>query len=202
MKKAVDQASAKTASGVITVRLSRPRAGRPVRDKDQKREAKKRKKQKLENAFRDYFDFSEPITRVPPHRVLAINRGERAKVLRVKIEADFEAMVQQAEQMLAPQDHPHVDLLCGCVRDALGRLVKDALRAAKVKPPVPTVTLPAGVEVMRRSGDSSSFLFVINHGKETAHVLAKGHDLVADRPVAGTLSLRPGAVAVVREEMV
>jgi beta-galactosidase len=87
-------------------------------------------------------------------------------------------------------------------QDALNRLVKDALRAAKVKPPVPTVTLPAGVEVMRRSGDSGSFLFVINHGNETAHVLAKGHDLVANRPAAGTLSLRPGAVAVVREEAV
>lgn len=84
-------------------------------------------------------------------------------------------------------------------QDRLNRLVKGVLKTARVKPPVPTVTLPAAVEVMRRSGDSGSFLFVINHGKETAHVLARGHDLVADRPVAGTLSVRPGAVAVVRE---
>ena len=38
--------------------------------------------------FRDYFEFREPLGKIPPHRVLAINRGERAKVLRVKIESD------------------------------------------------------------------------------------------------------------------
>src|SRR6202040_590025 len=47
---------------------------------------------KLAQGFRDYFAFSEMLQRVPQHRVLAINRGEKAKVLRVKIEADMEAM--------------------------------------------------------------------------------------------------------------
>ena len=42
--------------------------------------------------FRDYFDFKEPLNKIPPHRVLAINRGERAKMLRVKIEADDAAL--------------------------------------------------------------------------------------------------------------
>ncbi len=34
--------------------------------------------------FRDYFEFKQPLNKIPPHRVLAINRGERAKLLRVK----------------------------------------------------------------------------------------------------------------------
>ena len=42
--------------------------------------------------FRDYFEFKEPLSKIPPHRVLAINRGERAKMLRVKIEADDAAL--------------------------------------------------------------------------------------------------------------
>ncbi len=29
--------------------------------------------------FRDYFEFKESLNKIPPHRVLAINRGERAK---------------------------------------------------------------------------------------------------------------------------
>ncbi len=58
--------------------------------------------------------------------MLAINRGERAKVLRVKIEADLEAM-QAAVDELVEADHPHADFLRGCGRDALARLVFPSL---------------------------------------------------------------------------
>ena len=39
---------------------------------------------KKNQQFHDYLDFHEPLHRVPPHRVLAINRGEKAKILRVQ----------------------------------------------------------------------------------------------------------------------
>ena len=39
--------------------------------------SKEKKRQRLEAAFKDYFVFEELISRIPPHRVLAINRGER-----------------------------------------------------------------------------------------------------------------------------
>ncbi|RME50990.1 MAG: S1 RNA-binding domain-containing protein, partial [Caldilineae bacterium] len=35
-----------------------------------------------------YYDYREPLRNIPPHRLLAINRGEREKVLRVKLEVD------------------------------------------------------------------------------------------------------------------
>ncbi len=38
--------------------------------------------------YRDYFDFTEPLRQIPPHRVLAINRGEKDNSLTVKIEWD------------------------------------------------------------------------------------------------------------------
>ena len=47
--------------------------------------------------FRDYFEFKELLNKIPPHRVLAINRGERAKMLRVKIDADDAALWQETE---------------------------------------------------------------------------------------------------------
>ena len=84
---------------------------------------------KQAQGFRDYFEFSEQLDRVPPHRVLAINRGEKAKVLRVKVEADLEAMQQTADELLVPPDHPHADFLRGCGRDALARLVLPSLDA-------------------------------------------------------------------------
>jgi len=92
-----------------------------------KKKKKKKKKVIGEHAFKDYYDFTEAIGRVPPHRVLAINRGERAKAIRVKIEADFDAMHREAEQMLVPADHPHAEFVRDCVRDALNRLVIPSL---------------------------------------------------------------------------
>src|SRR4051794_20041776 len=45
--------------------------------------------------YKDYFQFSEAVRQMPPHRILAINRGEKENALRVKLEFDTEA-VQRA----------------------------------------------------------------------------------------------------------
>lgn len=91
-----------------------------AREKAKQAQAAKREqiKKKLEEkrikSFRDYFDYREEIKKIPPHRVLAINRGERAKVLRVKIETNLQAMVNAMEELLVPPNHPHADYLRGC----------------------------------------------------------------------------------------
>jgi protein Tex len=77
--------------------------------------------------FRDYFEFKQPLNKIPPHRVLAINRGERAKLLRVKIETDEAALIQETDSLLTPADHPHADFIRECARDALQRLVLPSL---------------------------------------------------------------------------
>ena len=82
---------------------------------------------KDEKHFRDYFDYSERIDRVPAHRLLAINRGERAKLLRVRIEGPAEELQAAADSLLVPAEHPHAEFLRGCGRDALSRLVLPSL---------------------------------------------------------------------------
>ncbi len=77
--------------------------------------------------FQDYFNFSEALTKIPNHRVLAINRGERAKALRVHVATDDEAMIRCMDEMLVPEDHPHREFLQGCARDALQRLIFPSL---------------------------------------------------------------------------
>ena len=89
--------------------------------------AKDRKRQRTEAAFKDYYSYREAISRVPPHRVLAINRGERAKVLRVKVEGDYEGMCAAAIEVLVDEKHPQADFLRACARDALNRLVLPSL---------------------------------------------------------------------------
>lgn len=41
--------------------------------------------------FADYFDFSEPLTKLPSHRILAMFRGEKEEILDLQIQAEAEA---------------------------------------------------------------------------------------------------------------
>ncbi|MCE9607451.1 MAG: RNA-binding transcriptional accessory protein [Planctomycetia bacterium] len=81
----------------------------------------------LQRAFRDYFHFTEAVRNLPPHRVLAINRGEKAKILRVKLDCDLPAAEAVVDELLVPPNHAHADFLRGCGRDALTRLVLPSL---------------------------------------------------------------------------
>ena len=95
--------------------------------KKQKAELKKKKEEQRNKAYSDFYQYEEEIKRIPPHRILAINRGERARVIRVKLEGDLEAMYQAIEELLVPEGHPHADFLRGCGRDALLRLIVPSL---------------------------------------------------------------------------
>ncbi|MFH1268513.1 MAG: Tex-like N-terminal domain-containing protein [Planctomycetota bacterium] len=105
----------------------RPKQVKSERRPTKKEQRKKKAEEKQQKAFSDYFHYSEEIKKIPPHRVLAINRGERAKVLRVKIECDVDAMHVALDELCVPQDHPHAQFLRGCARDALARLILPGL---------------------------------------------------------------------------
>lgn len=92
-----------------------------------RKEAKQRRREKKIESFKDYFHYQEPLAKIPPHRLLAINRGERSKILRLKIEVDQAALFERAEQRLIRPDHPHAEFLRGCLRDALIRLLLPSL---------------------------------------------------------------------------
>jgi protein Tex len=93
-----------------------------------KRELKKKSlEEKRIKAFRDYFEYREEMKKIPPHRVLALNRGERARVLRVKLESDLEALGKALDAAVVPPEHPHAEYLRGCARDALARLILPSL---------------------------------------------------------------------------
>ncbi|MFM9197063.1 MAG: helix-hairpin-helix domain-containing protein [Planctomycetia bacterium] len=100
---------------------------RKARLTSQRVESPGKAQSKDEKHFRDFFDYAEHVQRVPPHRVLAINRGERAKLLKVRIDGPGDEMQAAAEEVLVPAGHPHADFLKGCVRDALARLVLPSL---------------------------------------------------------------------------
>lgn len=109
---------------------STAQAAAPAADRHGKKKRKKKPAQKSGpdlRAYRDYFQYRESLARVPPHRTLAINRGERAKALKVRLECDVEAMHRVVDELLVGEGHPHAEFLRGCGRDALNRLVLPSL---------------------------------------------------------------------------
>ena len=81
---------------------------------------------------------------------------------------------------------------------AVGALTDRLLAEAGVAPVAGT---RPGVEVVRRTAeDGRSWVFAINHTDEPAVLEVRGHDLVADQEVGGSLEVGPGGVAVVREQ--
>ena len=77
--------------------------------------------------YRDYFEFSESVSKIPPHRVLAINRGEKSGALRIKFEWDDAAVGQSSEAHYRWDSHPQREFLKSCLADALSRLVQPSL---------------------------------------------------------------------------
>ena len=77
--------------------------------------------------YKDYFQFSEAIRHIPPHRILAINRGEKENALQARLEWDAEAVPRVALSKLPLADHPHKAFLETVLADALSRLVLPSL---------------------------------------------------------------------------
>jgi uncharacterized protein len=51
--------------------------------------------------FKDYFSFSEPLRQIPPHRILALNRGEKEGALKLRLEWDTEDVNQTGLKAVA-----------------------------------------------------------------------------------------------------
>jgi hypothetical protein len=78
-------------------------------------------------AFRDYFNHSEPAAKVPHHRVLAFNRGESEGALRVKFEWDQPVVLAEITRHLQHELHKFAEFLSGCLTDAVDRLIHPSL---------------------------------------------------------------------------
>ncbi|MFI4875813.1 MAG: Tex-like N-terminal domain-containing protein [Blastopirellula sp. JB062] len=95
--------------------------------REKRRKQKDRERSKKEKAFKDYYDYREPISKIPHHRVLAINRGDRTRFIRVKIECDWDRLYALAEETAIPAEHAQTDFLKSCLRDGLQRLMLPSL---------------------------------------------------------------------------
>src|SRR5271166_3570950 len=73
--------------------------------------------------YRDYFDYSEPLSQVPPHRVLAINRGDKEGPLKIRLEVPRPELEAAFFHQLPLEGHPQAALFRTAAMDALDRLI-------------------------------------------------------------------------------
>ena len=76
-------------------RLVTEKAGKPGKAAQQNEKLAQR-----EAVYEMYYEYSEPLSRIPGHRILAVNRGEKEKFLSVRIEAPQEEIVQHLYRRL------------------------------------------------------------------------------------------------------
>jgi len=73
--------------------------------------------------YRDYFEYSEPVSQIPPHRVLAINRGDKEGPLKVRLDVPRPEVETVLFSQLPLEGHPHGELFRSAAVDSLDRLI-------------------------------------------------------------------------------
>lgn len=89
--------------------------------------AKKKKADDEKETFAMYYDYVEPIKNVANHRVLAMNRGEKEKVLSVKVEFDTQQIASAIEKNEVKSNNPHGDYIKLAIEDSLKRLIMPSI---------------------------------------------------------------------------
>ncbi|GAB04208.1 putative transcriptional accessory protein [Gordonia amarae NBRC 15530] len=125
--------------------------------------------------FRDYFEFSEPLTEAPSHRVLAVLRGEKEEVLSVALEGG-----EDAEYQVMIADALGVDLAAGA--PATPWLTQAVRWAWRTKLMV-TASIDARMQLRQRAEDDAVTVFARN---------LKDLLLAAPAGARATLGLDPG----------
>ncbi|MBN4909969.1 RNA-binding transcriptional accessory protein [Staphylococcus sp. EG-SA-13] len=84
---------------------------------------KKKKAEDEKNIFEMYYTYEEPIKKIVPHRVLAINRGESEGILKVGFEIDTASLESYLTTQFVKKEHKHIEVIKEAIQDSLKRLI-------------------------------------------------------------------------------
>lgn len=87
-----------------------------------------------ENVYQDYFEYSEYFSSIPPHRILALDRGEDDGVLRIKIDIDEDHVLDTLEDLYVKNwDAPSIDYLIKSIKESYKKSVLPSITREKRK---------------------------------------------------------------------
>ncbi|MFT5570327.1 MAG: hypothetical protein ACI9RP_002382 [Cyclobacteriaceae bacterium] len=84
-------------------------------------------KEKEAEKYKDYFDWSEPLSKIPSHRLLAIRRGEKEMMLSVDIAPEEGGSIQSIEKIVVTANNSASEQVKVASKDAYKRLLKPSL---------------------------------------------------------------------------
>lgn len=77
--------------------------------------------------YRDYFDFSEKLSKCASHRLLAMRRGEAEGFLKISISGDDERCLDRLDRQFLRNSSKSAELVWDAVGDAYKRLIKPSI---------------------------------------------------------------------------
>ena len=86
------------------------------------------KDEKVQSVYEMYYNYEEPVSKVAGHRVLALNRGEKEKILTVKVDAPVERILRFLETKTIINENPYTTpVLKAVIEDSYDRLIAPAI---------------------------------------------------------------------------
>lgn len=80
-----------------------------------------------ESVYEMYYSYSEPVRRIAPHRILAVNRGEKENFLTVKIEVDEENILNRIFKEFKGVNQFSAEFLESALKDSYKRLIAPSI---------------------------------------------------------------------------
>ncbi len=80
-----------------------------------------------DGVYENYYDYKESVTRIPTHRILAIDRGEREGVLKVTVDVDADDMTATIKSRIIKAKNRNSELVSDAAADAYKRLIHPSI---------------------------------------------------------------------------
>lgn len=108
----------------------------------------KKKDADANKTYEMYYDFTEPVKHIKPHRVLAINRGENEKILSVNIEVNNEEVSSYLESKIIKKDSPVKPYVIDAIKDSYKRLIFPSMER-EIRSELTSQSEDASIEVFK-----------------------------------------------------
>lgn len=108
----------------------------------------KKKDADANKTYEMYYDFTEPVKHIKPHRVLAINRGENEKILSVNIEVNNEEVLSYLESKIIKKDSPVKPYVIDAIKDSYKRLIFPSMER-EIRSELASQSEDASIEVFK-----------------------------------------------------
>ncbi len=108
----------------------------------------KKKDADTNKTYEMYYDFTEPVKHIKPHRVLAINRGENEKILSVNIEVNNEEVLSYLESKIIKKDSPVKPCVIDAIKDSYKRLIFPSMER-EIRSELTSQSEDASIEVFK-----------------------------------------------------